>query len=298
MDYAIALPFGGHGVMDGDWVAEFARHAEVCGFESVVTAEHSVMVNGTSSRYPYSPTGRLTVPVDSPVPDPLELLSFLAARTTGIGLATGVLILPNHHPVVLAKRAATVDALSRGRLRLCVGVGWLREEIEACGVDFATRGRRASEQVEVMRALWADSGPQGAAYEGEFFRFRDVVCRPGPWRPTGIPVHFGGHSTVAARRAGRYGEGFQPLGVDRPELSRLLDVMRREAERHGRDPDALEVTLYRGLTELRRREAAELAALGVHRIVLQVEARADLERLKDQMSACAERLMHGSPGTS
>ncbi|MER6031055.1 LLM class F420-dependent oxidoreductase [Streptomyces sp. NPDC001851] len=298
MDYAIALPFGGQGVMDGDWVAEFARHAEICGFESVVAAEHSVMVNGTSSRYPYSPTGRLAVPADSPVPDPLELLSFLAARTTGIGLATGVLILPNHHPVVLAKRAATVDTLSRGRLRLCVGVGWLREEIEACGVDFATRGRRASEQVEVMRALWADSGPEGAAYEGEFFRFRDVVCRPGPWRPTGIPVHFGGHSTAAARRAGRYGEGFQPLGVDRPELLRLLDVMRREAECHGRDPDAMEVTLYRGLTELRRREAAELAALGVHRIVLQVEARADLERLKDQMSACAERLMHGSPGAS
>ncbi|KUM92133.1 LLM class F420-dependent oxidoreductase [Streptomyces cellostaticus] len=291
MDYAIALPFGGQGVVDGDWVCEFARHAESCGFESLVAAEHSVMVSGTSSRYPYSPTGRLSVAADSPVPDPLELLSYLAACTTRIGLATGVLILPNHHPVVLAKRAATLDTLSRGRLRLCVGVGWLREEIEACGADFATRGRRAAEQVEVMRVLWADTGPEGAAHEGEFFRFRGALCRPGPWRATGVPVHFGGHSTAAARRAGRYGEGFQPLGVDEPELLRLIGVMRREAQRYGRDPDALEVTLYRGLTELTEQEAARLAALGVHRIVLQVGEEADLERLKDRMSVGAERLV-------
>jgi alkanesulfonate monooxygenase SsuD/methylene tetrahydromethanopterin reductase-like flavin-dependent oxidoreductase (luciferase family) len=86
--------------------------------------------------------------------DLLDLLGYLAALTSRIALATGVLVLPNHHPVVLAKRAATVDALSGGRLRLCVGMGWMREEIEACGVDFGSRGRRADEQIEVLRALW------------------------------------------------------------------------------------------------------------------------------------------------
>ncbi|MBR7672213.1 LLM class F420-dependent oxidoreductase [Streptomyces daliensis] len=292
MDYAIALPFGGPGVVDPEWVGEFARHAESCGFESLVAAEHSVMVSGTSSTYPYSPDGRLPVVPDCPVPDPLELLSFLAARTATIGLATGVLILPHHHPVVLAKRAATLDALSGGRLRLCVGVGWLREETEACGVDFATRGRRADEQVRVLRTLWSHDGPEGATHEGEFFRFERVLCRPRPRRATGIPLHFGGHSTAAARRAGRYGDGFQPLGVEGAELTRLAGVMRDEAERYGRDPDALELSLYRGLGELTAEEAAGLADLGVHRIVLQTGAgaEADLERHKDAMSACAARL--------
>ncbi|GAU65949.1 putative oxidoreductase [Streptomyces sp. NBRC 110611] len=296
MDYAIALPFGGPGVVDPEWVSEFARHAESCGYESLVAAEHSVMVRGTSSAYPYSPTGQFPIGADAPVPDPLELLSFLAGHTTTIGLATGALILPNHHPVVLAKRAATLDRLSRGRLRLCVGVGWLREEIEACGVDFASRGRRAAEQVEVARTLWGEYGQEGASYDGEFFRFRGAVCRPRPWRPTGIPIHFGGHSTAAARRAGRYGDGFQPLGVGEPELLRLITVMRREAERYGRDPDALELSLYRGLTELTEEEATALASLGIHRIVLQVGEETDLDRLKDGMSACAERLSHARAG--
>lgn len=290
MDYAIALPFGGPGVIDPEWVGEFARHAEACGFESLVAAEHTVMVSGTTSTYPYSPDGRLSVDPASPIPDPLELLSFLAARTATIGLATGVLILPNHHPVVLAKRATTLDALSGGRLRLCVGVGWQREETEACGVEFATRGRRADEQVEVVRALWAAGGPEGASYEGEFFRFKGLLCRPGPRRATGIPLHFGGHSAAAARRAGRYGDGFQPLGAEGAELRRLIATMRDEAERHGRNPDALELSLYRGLGEVTAGTAAELAELGIHRIVLQVGQERGIARLKDAMSACAASL--------
>ena len=112
------------------------------------------------------------------MPDPLDLLAFLAGQTRRLGLATGVLVLPNHHPVVLAKRVATVDALSGGRLRLCVGMGWLKEEIEACGTEFSSRGRRADEQLEVMRLLW-DDHPGGASFHGEFFglRPRDVLSQ-------------------------------------------------------------------------------------------------------------------------
>jgi probable F420-dependent oxidoreductase len=149
------------------------------------------------------------------------------------------LVLPNHHPVVLAKRAATVDVLSSGRLRLCVGIGWLREESEACGTEFESRGRRADEQLAVLRALWADH-PQRVSHHGEFFHFDDAMCYPNLLQAAS-PVHIGGHSRAAARRAGRFGDGFQPLGVGGAQLAPLPTVMRDEAVAAGRDPVGLEV---------------------------------------------------------
>src|SRR5690606_37265318 len=141
-------------------------------------------------------------------------------------LATGVLVLPNHHPVPLAKRLATIDQLSNGRVRLCVGVGWMREEIEACGADFETRGRRTDEAIDVLRLLWSEHGPEGVSHTGEFFSFANAHSYPKPAQTRGIPIHIGGHSVAAARRAGRRGDGFQPLGVFGAELAALLDEMR------------------------------------------------------------------------
>jgi probable F420-dependent oxidoreductase len=152
-----------------DWIAPYARHAEACGFEAIVAIEHPLVVSSYSSRYPYDESGRMPLRDDSSIPDPLELLAFVAGVTTTLGISTGVLILPAHHPVVLAKRLATLDVLSKGRLRLCIGMGWMREELEACGTDFASRGRRADESIDVLRTLWADSGPAGASFSGEFF---------------------------------------------------------------------------------------------------------------------------------
>ena len=103
------------------------------------------------------------------------------------------------------------------------GVGWLREEIEACGAEFASRGRRADEQLAVLRALW-DQQPDGVTHRGEFFQFDDVVCSPKPVAGQHLPVHIGGHSKAAARRAGRLGDGFQPLGVAGAQLEALLDA--------------------------------------------------------------------------
>ena len=130
MRFAVVAPVAAGMTADPGWMADFARHVEACGFESLIAVEHTVLVTQYDSVYPYDPSGRVELAADCPVPDPLDLLTFLAAHTTTLGLATGVLVLPNHHPVVLAKRAATVDALSGGRLRLCVGVGWLREELD------------------------------------------------------------------------------------------------------------------------------------------------------------------------
>jgi probable F420-dependent oxidoreductase len=252
-----------------------------------VVVEHTVLMTEYSSVYPYDESGRVELHADCPVPDPLDLLAFLAARTDRLGLATGVLVLPNHHPVVLAKRVATLDALSGGRIRICVGMGWLKEEIEACGVQFASRGRRADEQLEVMRLLWEDR-PEGASFHGEFFEFDHAACYP---KPAGrVPIHIGGHSAAAARRAGRLGDGFQPLGVGGVRLTELIGNMRDEAATAGRDPNTLELSLGHLVTKIDGDRADKLAGLGADRIVLAMPPANDLGVACDALSACAQRL--------
>lgn len=287
MKYGVIAPVAAGVTADPVWMTAFARHTENCGFESIVVVEHTVLMAEYSSVYPYDTSGRVELSGDCPVPDPLDLLAFLAGQTTRLGLATGVLVLPNHHPVVLAKRAATVDALSGGRLRLAVGTGWLKEEIEACGAAFETRGRRADEQIAVLRTLWADQ-PSGAEFHGEFFDFAHAMSYPKPARP--IPVHIGGHSRAAARRAGRLGDGFQPLGVAGAELAELLAVMRAAADETGRDAAELELSLGHLVTKIDADRAGRLADLGADRLVLAMPPLTDIAEACDTLSACAQRL--------
>jgi len=289
LKFGVVAPVGAGVTADPHWMAAFARHLEACGFESIIAVEHTVLATRYDSVYPYDPSVRVELAADCPVPDPLDLLSFLAGHTDRLELATGVLVLPNHHPVVLAKRAATVDVLSGGRLRLCVGVGWLREEIEACGTEFHSRGRRADEQLAVLRALWGDR-PAGASYHGEFFQFENAVCSPKPVAGTHLPVHIGGHSKAAARRAGRFGDGFQPLGVTGAQLNGLLALMRDEAAAAGRDPSEIDVSLGHSVTKVDAERAERLAAQGADRLVLAMPPITDLEQAKDELSACAQRL--------
>jgi probable F420-dependent oxidoreductase len=293
MKVSVVAPVADGVTADPDWMVSFAGHLELCGFESIIVAEHTVMATSYDSVYPYDRSGRVGVAADCPIPDPLEMLAFLAGHTNRLGLATGVLVLPNHHPVVLAKRVATVDALSRGRLRLCVGVGWLKEEIEACGANFDSRGRRADEQLAVLRALWADR-PQGASHHGEFFSFDRVMCYPKPAAGERLPVHIGGHSRAAARRAGRFGDGFQPLGVTGPQLASLIALMRDEASAAGRDPEALEVSLGHLADKIDAERAGNLVDQGADRIVLGMPPTTDVEQAKDIVSACAQRLSLGT----
>jgi probable F420-dependent oxidoreductase len=288
-EIGVFVPVGDVVTADPAWMASFAGHLELCGFESIIVAEHTVLASSYDSVYPYDSSGRVGVAADGPIPDPLDMLAFLAGRTSRLGLATGVLVLPNHHPVVLAKRAATVDVLSGGRLRLCVGVGWLKEEVEACGVEFDSRGRRADEQIAVLRALWADQ-PQGASYHGNFFNFDKAMSYPKPIAGERLPIHIGGHSRTAARRAGRFGDGFQPLGVSGPRLASLITLMRAEASSAGRDPAALEVSLGHLVTKIDAERAAGLVDQGADRIVLAMPPTSDIEQAKDILSACAQRL--------
>ncbi len=143
--------------------------AEGAGFATLWSGEHVVMVDRSASRYPYSDDGQIAVPATADWIDPLIGLSFAAAATSSIGIATGVLLLPEHNPVVVAKQAATLDSLSGGRLTLGVGIGWSREEFDALGVPFERRGARTAEYVAAMRTLWRDDI---ASFDGEFVSIR------------------------------------------------------------------------------------------------------------------------------
>jgi probable F420-dependent oxidoreductase len=289
MQYSI-MPFVRAGVCaDPDFMVGFARHAEELGLESVVAVEHPLVIGDYRSRYPYASSGRMPLPDDCPIPDPVDLLAFLAAATSTIGLATGVLVLPAHHPVPLAKRLATVDRLSGGRVRLCIGIGWLREELEACGTDFSTRGRRTDESIDVLRTLWSDSGEAGATHRGEFFAFEGAHSFPKPARPGGIPIHVGGHSPASIRRAVRKGDGWVPLGVEGDELTESLALLRREAEAIGRDPDDVELTLGAVASSVTPATVASLAELGARRVALHSTKRT-LDEACEELSAVAERL--------
>jgi probable F420-dependent oxidoreductase len=284
MKYAVVAPVSAGVTADSVWMSAWAQHVEACGFESIVIVEHTVVMKEYESTYPYDPSGKMGIGWDTDVPDPLDLLAFLAGRTSTVGLATGVVVLPNHHPVPLAKRVATLDALSGGRVRLCVGLGWMQEEIEACGAPFQDRGRRGDEQIEVLRKLWTG---EPVDHDGEFFSFSQAVCRPALRQ---VPVHIGGHSPAAARRAGRLGDGLQPLGLSGDALKAAVSVMHQAAEDAGRDPAALELSLGHLVGRVDAEKAAKLESLGAHRVVLDPSPTADLEQARDELSACAARL--------
>jgi len=289
MEFGIIPPVRTGATADPDWIAAFARQVEAAGFESLVLVEHAVVISDYTSTYPYAASGRMPLPDDCRIPDPLDLMAFLAGSTDRITLATGVLVVPNHQAVVLAKRIATVDVLSKGRVRMCLGVGWMEEELRATGADPRTRGRRMDETIEAMRVLWADSGPEGASYHGEFVRFDHAHSFPKPARPGGVPLHIGGHSEAAARRAGRLGDGFQPLGLSPDDLALRIGQMRRAAEEAGRDPDLIELSVSGYLPTTTEDEVAAAEAAGIDRMLLSTSMSQDLDGLADEVSSFASR---------
>jgi probable F420-dependent oxidoreductase len=219
--------------------ASLGKIAEEAGFESLWTVEHVIVPAGYESQYPYSPTGKMPGSEDNPIPDPLIWLTWVAANTRTIKLATGILILPQRNPIVLSKEVATLDVLSGGRTILGVGVGWLREEFDAIGVDFDDRGPITDEYMEALRELWTSEEP---TFKGTWTSFDRAKMYPKPAQAGGVPLHVGGHTKAAARRAGRLGDGFFPARGSHEELASLFELARSTATEAGRDPSVIEMT--------------------------------------------------------
>ena len=206
---------------------KLALAAEKAGFESIIAVEHIVIPTDYTTKYPYNETGRLPGDANMPWPDPLSWLTFIGGITTKLRLITGVLVLPQRNPVVLAKQLATIDHLTEGRLELGVGVGWLEEEFEAIGVPFTRRGARMDEYIKSMRVLWDQ---HDASFDGEFVSFNNMNCSPKPYNGR-VPIIIGGHSPKAAQRAARLGDGFFPATGTQTDISPIIEIMHEEAKK-------------------------------------------------------------------
>jgi len=284
MKFGLAFANAGPFAMP-DGLAHLARTAEAAGIESIWTIEHVVIPVGYKSRYPYDPSGRIPAPENMPMPDPLLPLAYAAAVTKTLRLATGILILPQRHPLYVAKEVATLDVLSGGRVILGIGIGWLEEEFTALGIPFAERAGRTAESVRALRSLWKD---EPEAFEGKYYRWPAVESHPKPVQRPGVPIVVGGHTEGAARRAGRYGDGFFPGVTDVDKLRHLLGVMRAECARVGRDPAVIEITAGMTLPDLDL--VRRLQDVGVSRIPLAPPA-FDPEGLERGLADFHERVM-------
>jgi probable F420-dependent oxidoreductase len=237
--------------------------AEESGFATLWSGEHVVLVDRPRSRYPYAADGRIAVPAAADWLDPLLGLSFTAAVTRTIGLATGVLLLPEHNPVLTAKQAATLDVLSGGRLTLGVGIGWSAEEFAALGVPFAQRGQRTAEYVAAIRRLWADDV---ASFQGEFTRFESVRVNPKPVRGRKIPVVVGGNSDAALGRVAAFGDGWYGFNLRADAVAERIATLAEQCRRRGRHPRELSVAV--ALADGTPGMLPELAEIGVSELVL------------------------------
>jgi probable F420-dependent oxidoreductase len=242
-------------VCDPDWVAELVGMLDEEGVESLWGVEHVLVAENYKPNYPYSADGRMPTDELTSMPDPLAWLTFAAAHSRRLKVATGVLILPQYSPVQLAKRLATLDQLTRGRVMLGVGLGWQEEEYAALNIPFAERGRRMDENIRAMRALWTQSP---ASFEGEFLRFDRVFCDVPVVQAGGVPIIVGGSTSAAARRAGRLGNGFYPYVISPEELALRMRELEAAAMEAGRDPAAVELTVWPGSWQFRGSLDAEL----------------------------------------
>jgi probable F420-dependent oxidoreductase len=258
------LAFASSAGSDSESALEICRRAEEAGFDSVWGGEHVIRPDRIASSYPYTEDGEMPGDAETPIPDPLIWLAYVAAAVPSMRLGTCILILPQRNPLVLAKELATLDVLSGGRVELGIGVGWLEEEFEALGVPWERRGARNDEYVAAMRALWA--GPH-AEFHGDFVDFEPVTCSPRPLKGS-IPILVGGDTPAAIRRAARLADGYFPGTTDAKQLADRLDQLGIEASKQGRSLDEISVhTIFAELVEPAK-GVEQMASLGVDRLMV------------------------------
>ncbi len=211
-------------------LVEIAKLVEACGFDGILVSDHLFFPEKLGSKYPYTPDGVPGFTPETPWPEPFSLVGAMSAVTTRLRFATMVYILPLRHPLEVAKATSTLDVLSGGRFILGTGAGWMREEFEQLGVDFATRGARFDESIEVLRELWRGGMVE---HHGRFFDFPRLQISPAP--RSAVPIYVGGASAAALRRTARLGDGWLGNGSDPDEAARILGELARLRREAGRE---------------------------------------------------------------
>jgi probable F420-dependent oxidoreductase len=272
-----AMNYGACG--DPEVAVTIAQYAEAAGFESLWTGEHIVLPDPQPVDFAIAP--------DLPMLDTVAALTLLAANTTSVKLASGIIILPLHHPVVLAKALASVDVVSDGRLIVGVGAGYVPAEFAAVGVPMARRGERMDDYVRVLRALWSMDRPQ---HDGPFVSFAGVDARPRPVQQPGPPIVVGGVTPGALRRAVTMANGWYVFNVDAALARECVEALRQTAEHHERPSELgrLELTMT-PVGRLDRDVVDHYEELGVDRLVLLPQP--DVERDRRHLPVPAEQIM-------
>src|SRR2546425_727304 len=298
MRYGFYLPTRGQ-TATPEALETLVKRGESLGFASVMIADHLVFPVTIKSRYPHPISGDF--PGQGDVLDQLSLMAFVAAKTTRLRLVMSVMIVPYRNPVLTAKALATIDVLSKGRVTLGVGVGWMREEFEALGApDFDRRGAVTDEYLRILKTLWTESP---ASFSGRFYRFDALHCRPQPVQKPHPPIWVGGHSKAALRRAARLGDGWHPVGANAAvplppsELRLPLEELYRLTQAEGRDPGSLTISYKAPVYALGQRvrgerrpfsgdaaqvadDIAAFARLGVSEIVFDLRSESLAESLE------------------
>ncbi len=306
----IGITCGGIGVYaSGAFVQASARAAERAGFAHYWLPDHVVQfAEYPESVYPYAAGSGQELPTQSdeaplqfgddsyantdpanPLADPVIGMAWAAAATSGIELGTNILVLPQRNPVVLAKALATLDSFCGGRVVLGVGVGWAKEEFEACGVDFATRGKRTDAAIGALRVLWTQ---KTSTHTGAFGSFTGAYSYPKPARAAGIPILIGGESKAAMRRVARLGDGWLPYNLPVENAGTVIAELKAMTQDAGRDPLRLRIIkiVYAnaGLDDLKRYRDAGVTEFNV---ASSGELPLDVPGIESQFSAWAEYLV-------
>jgi probable F420-dependent oxidoreductase len=276
--------------LEAEDLLEVARTAEAVGFDGAFVSDHVFFPGELVSRYPYAPDGVPYFDKDTPWLETFSSIAAMAAVTTRLRFVTGVYILPLRHPLEVAKAAATVALLSGNRLALGVGTGWMREEFDVLGREFAGRGRRMDEQIAVMRTVWRGGMVEHA---GRHYRFPRLQMSPAPTAP--IPILIGGASERALRRAATIGDGWVGAGNTPEEVQgilRRLGELRREAGRE-RVPFEIIVALTTppDVDVFRRLEDQGVTGVVSWPLVFTVGPGASIEQKRGALESYAEQVI-------
>src|SRR5208337_1451492 len=237
--------------------------AEELGYESLWIPEHIILPVRYKSPYPYSSSGRMPAPPETPLHDPMLVLAYAAALTSKIRLATGIFVLPIRNPFATAKAVASLDVLSGGRFIFGVGIGWLEEEFEAVGMNFKDRALRSREYVEILKALWTSEEP---VYHGKTVGIDGFKFMPKPAQKPHPPIVFGGNTEPSLKRAAKLGDGWYGIAEDIDETAATIKRLREHERAAGRTAP-LELTVSRLREALKPGDVEKFAEMGVSRII-------------------------------
>jgi probable F420-dependent oxidoreductase len=265
-------------------VAVLARHAEELGFDSLWLGEHPIIPVTSTSRYPGSADGTLPESANR-MPDPFVALARASAVTQTIKLGTGVCLIPERNPLLLAKVVATLDHFSRGRFLFGIGAGWHREETEIMGGNFSHRWSQTHDAILAMKELWTK---EEAEYHGKYYDFPPVKSFPKPFQKPHPPILLGGIARNVFKRTLDWGDGWMPSGSSPEQVKQGRDTLNHLAVRSGRDPRSIQVLAYNAPTNREALKAYENA--GADAAVVRLDTGSEKETLAE-LDQVARRIL-------